>query len=118
MTNHEIIRSALKIRKEILGKKGTMFDIGEVNHMMNMLRDEYEREKMQGVEVYISWSDVHAYSQPEISVSKPTEIDGLGGNAYSNYNVADACTCPDLIAKLLNISPGQCKKFRITEDLP
>lgn len=69
----------------------------------------------EGVKVWVSWSDVHAYSQPEISVNRPTEIDGLGGKAYSNYNVADACVCPDLIAQLLGVEPGQCKPFLITE---
>ena len=115
MTNREIIRSALKIRKEILGKKGTMFDIGEVNHMMNMLRDEYEREKMQGVDCYVSWDD-GKFESPAISIQKPTMGCKLGGKFYTG--LGQNITIPKEDGVKLGVSPGQCKKFRIVEELP
>lgn len=90
-------------------------------HLLNSVLTDAEfeeytgskRAKLQGADVWISWSNVHAYSEPEISVNKPIEIDGLGGNAYSNYAMIDACTCPDLIARLLGIKEGDIAKFKI-----
>lgn len=110
MTNEEIITTALKVRREILGTKGTMFDIGEVNHMMNVLRDLLpDTEQAGGVDVWISWTGNEVDNRiPCVSRTKPEMLNnGDYCQTSQGFNISR------YEAQSLNLSPGDCAKFKI-----
>ncbi len=80
-----------------------------------------EREKMQGVEVWVSWDeDKHtmlSLSVPVLSIDKPEYNNHsiVGKNYRYNDNDDYSAGLTREIAKHLNIQQGQCKKFRIVE---
>lgn len=72
-----------------------------------------EREKIQGVEVYISW-DEGSFESPTVTTKQPqTNKDG-NGRIY-HTDLGQNFTIKKEDAEKLNISPGQCKKVRIVE---
>ncbi len=77
-----------------------------------------EREKMQGVDVWVSWDDndfthnikVSCYMKPKKNVKED-------GSVY--YTLHDVnCYFPKNLAEYTGLQKGQCKKFRIVEVLP
>ena len=85
--------------------------------LLNLARQD-EREKMQGVEVWVSWDKHHKWEEvARISTTEPVvEAEGMDG-AVIYKTVEPYSYVSKIICKLLNISPGQCKKFRIVEEL-
>lgn len=73
-----------------------------------------EREKMQGVDCYVSWDD-GKFESPAISIQKPTMGCKLGGKFYTG--LGQNITIPKEDGVKLGVSPGQCKKLRIVEEL-
>jgi len=79
-----------------------------------------EREKMQGVDCFVSWDgrdngtvDVWHKDEPSKGAN-----DMFYGSSDANGKHSHISELHKDFAKLLGISPGQCKKFRIVEVLP
>lgn len=72
-----------------------------------------EREKMQGVDCWVSWGVNELYgAQPQLSASEPTiECKPNGDVSYIQQN-HDFTGLGLGIVGLFNISPGQCKKVQ------
>ena len=69
-----------------------------------------EREKMQGVEVWVSVDKVDAV----ISTDEPEKYEQDGANFFCNYGYAIGVNVQDF-ANFLGVGRGQCKKVRIVE---
>ena len=97
MTNEEILKA--------------MHKRGEAGYgtAMELARQD-EREKMQGVDCYVSWDD-GKFESPAISIQKPTMGCKLGGKFYTG--LGQNITIPKEDGVKLGVSPGQCKKLRI-----
>ena len=127
MTNEEIIKW-LEARKkqrliehsmqepEELWRRGELQIIGTILPLLKAQQDECE--KMQGVEVWVSWDKHHKWEEvARISTTEPVvEAEGMDG-AVIYKTVEPYSYVSKVICKLLNISPGQCKKFRIVEKI-
>lgn len=92
-------------------------DAEDFQSLMDKARQD-EREKMQGVDFWISWSKHYNWKEnARISLKEPT-VAAIGMEGAKIYNVEEPYSClSDEICTALNISPGQCKKFRIVEEL-
>jgi hypothetical protein len=116
MTNEEIIEQTAKQTGVVVFAAFCR----ELTDMMNLARAD-EREKMQGVEVWVSWDeDKHtmlSLSVPVLSIDKPEYNNHsiVGKNYRYNDNDDYSAGLTREIAKHLNIQQGQCKKFRIVE---
>ena len=75
-----------------------------------------EREKMQGVEVYISW-DEGSFESPTVTTKQPQTNKDSAGRIY-HTDLGQNFTIKKEDAEKLGISQGQCKKVRIVEVLP
>ena len=77
------------------------------------------KEIVQHAEVWVSWSKHHNWEEnARISLKEPT-VAAIGMEGAKIYNVEEPYSClSGEICKLLNISPGQCKKVRIVEATP
>lgn len=98
MTNEEIVEESSNSGKEFVN----MYD------MMELARQD-EREKMQGVDVWVSWDNNNSTVAPEVWITRPRP--NMNGTFTGRVH-------HDAISSELSISPGQCKKFRIVEVLP
>jgi len=76
-----------------------------------------EREKMQGVDCWVSWDNHHACGDVTASFKEPKANRNSDGSTYYNNYGAMSFDISEHAAKFLNIEPGQCKKFRIVEVL-
>ncbi len=99
MTNEEILKA---MHKRGAAGYGTAMELARQD----------EREKMQGVDCYVSWDD-GKFESPAISIQKPTMGCKLGGKFYTG--LGQNITIPKEDGVKLGVSPGQCKKLRIVE---
>lgn len=97
MTNEEILKA---MHKSGAAGYGTAMELARAD----------EREKMQGVEIFISMDKVDAV----ISTDEPEKYEQDGANFFCNYGYAIGVNVQDF-AKFLGVERGQCKKFRIVE---
>ncbi len=97
MTNEEILKA--------------MHERGAAGYgtAMELARQD-EREKMQGVDVFVSWDS----ADKVISTEKPETYEQDGKAYYCNYGYVIECNVKDF-ATHLGVSEGQWKKFRIVE---
>ena len=113
MTNEEI--------KNKWYKEEPTFD-----ELLNLARQD-EREKMQGVEVFISWDSEDDEFEPQekpcsVWADRP-EYDREFGTFVGNLGfeceaAAWLFNIPESFCDMLGVDSGQCKKFRIVEVLP
>ncbi len=105
MENRELIKEYLSKFDGKYNEEDTTYGFWDVQCIMDLARAD-EREKMQGVDVWISRDD-YENSDAIFSSHKPhSEI--LGGVLYYNsglYGFEDA----------IGLQPGQCRKFKIVE---
>ena len=114
MTNEEIIEQIDKGESWEYMNTAMVTHIGNLPAALELARQD-EREKMQGVDCYVSWDD-GKFESPAISIQKPTMGCKLGGKFYTG--LGQNITIPKEDGVKLGVSPGQCKKFRIVEELP
>lgn len=78
-----------------------------------------EREKMQGVDVWVSW-DKHKRQEvyPVLTFTEPATESRPSYFTYYKTDDESYATITPKEAKSLGVSEGQCKKFRIVEELP
>ena len=81
-------------------------------------RNKDEREKIQGVEVYISWDDNDFTHNIKVACDmEPKKNVKENGSVY--YTLHDVnCYFPKNLAEYIGLKKGQCKKVRIVEATP
>ena len=115
MTNEEIIAMCDKGEALEYDYGATVTHIDNIPELLNLARQD-EREKMQGVEVYISW-DEGSFESPTVTIKQPQTNKDSAGRIY-HTDLGQNFTIKKEDAEKLNISPGQCKKVRIVEATP
>lgn len=95
-------------------------EVAEMIEAAKELARADEREKLsnateqpQGVEVWVSW-DSGVECNPVIANKEPIISEQIGVYYHSGNGLV-ATEIFEGFARLLNISPGDCKKFRIVE---
>lgn len=78
------------------------------------LRLQWIKEQPEGVEVWVSWDKHDKYeSVPMLNLDEPEEKDVCGFTKYYNSNKIEKTSFNFKIARRLNLSPGECAKFKI-----
>lgn len=72
-----------------------------------------EREKMQGVEVWVSWDEGN-FESPTVTTKQPKTNKDSTGRIY-HTDLGQNFTIQKEDAEKLGLQKGQCKKFRIVE---
>lgn len=119
MTNKEIIEQIDKGESWEYMNTTIVTAIGNLPAALDLARQD-EREKMQGVDCFISWDGrdsgtVDAWHNDE---PRKGENDMFYGSSDINGKHSHISELHKDFAKLLGIEQGQCKKFRIVEELP
>ena len=108
MTNEEIIEST--------SGEYTCFsvwDAVDISKFMELARAD-EREKMQGVEVWVSWDNYHPSCHATVFSKEPISKPINGGKMH-DISSGHCVQLTDGFAKWLGLRKGQCKKFKIME---
>ena len=82
----------------------------EINKLLNLARQD-EREKMQGVDCYITASKHYA----EIYIGGDKPLSMIWGHFYKSSKEQHCSRLNRHTARLLGVELNQCKKFRIVE---
>lgn len=126
MTNKEILESwGIDTRESMLAWCNTDLTLQNTFELMEEVRKD-EREKMQGVEIFISWDSEDDEFEPQenrcsVWADRP-EYDREFGTFVGNLGfeceaAAWLFNIPEEFCDMLGVDSGQCKKFRIVEVL-
>lgn len=103
MTNEEIIERQFGMPGLVLWE------------LLDLARAD-EREKMQGVDCWISWDEGN-FESPTVTTKQPKTNKDSTGRIY-HTDLGQNFTLQKEDAEKLGLQQGQCKKFRIVEVLP
>ena len=92
----------------------TKREVKEVTEMIETAKQQArqdEREKMQGVDVWVSWDEV-GFEYPIVTIKQPIQNTFTNGEIY-HTGIGQNFSLKKEDAEKLGIQKGQCKKFRI-----
>lgn len=121
MENKEIIEQIDKGESWEYMNTEIVTRIGNLPAALELARQD-EREKMQGVDCWVSWdatddSDKGNWENPVMSIKEPAKNTAKSGRIYYT-GLGQNITISKEYALKLGLQQGQCKKFRIVEELP